>query len=103
MRKSLSTSRDSEIIEIGSKTKRSPHTRGCYRLDSKRLLEYVGKPLPRITRADLQGFAQSLTEEGLAPISCARTLAAAKSLFGFANRLRLPPANPAAELALHIY
>jgi integrase/recombinase XerD len=95
--------RDSQIIDIWLEKCRSPHTRGCYRRDSKRLLEYAGKPLVRITLADLQGFAQSLAEEGLAPISCARSLAAVKSLFGFANRMRCLPVNPAAELALPSY
>lgn len=52
---------------------------------------------------DLQSFAQSLVQAGLAPISQARTLAAVKSLFGFCLRMRYVPANPAAELALPCY
>jgi len=38
----------------------SPHTRGCYRRDSERLLEHAKKPLASITLADLQSFAQTL-------------------------------------------
>jgi hypothetical protein len=52
---------------------------------------------------DLQSFAQSLVEDGLAPISRARTLAAVKSLFGFCLRMHYVSANPAAELTLPSY
>jgi integrase/recombinase XerD len=96
----LLSSRDSHIIELWLQRQASPHTRGCYRRDAGRLLAHVAKPLNRLTLGDLQGFAQSLVEEGLAPISRARTLAAIKSLFGFCQRMRYVPANPAAELAL---
>jgi integrase/recombinase XerD len=63
----------------------------------------VAKPLNRLTLGDLQSFAQSLIEDGLAPISRARTLAAVKSLFGFCQRMRFVPRNPAAELSLPCY
>jgi len=56
-----------------------------------------------VTLGDLQGFAQSLEDDGLAPISRARTIAAIKSLFGFCHRTRYLPANPAAELSLPRY
>jgi site-specific recombinase XerD len=59
--------------------------------------------LNRLTLGDLQGFAQSLIQAGLAPISRARTLAAVKSLFGFCQRMRYVTANPAAELSLPCY
>jgi integrase/recombinase XerD len=42
-------------------------------------------------------------DEGLAPISCVRTIAAIRSLFGFCQRMRYLPANPAAELPLPCY
>jgi hypothetical protein len=45
-------------------------------------------PLMYTTLGHLEGFAQSLVEDGLAPISRARTLAAVKSLFGFCQRMR---------------
>ena len=97
------SSRDSKIVDLWLEKHPSPHTRGCYQLDSERLLNHAKKPLARITLADLQGFAQSLTSVGLAPISRARTLAAVKSLFGFCCRMRYLPVNPAAELALPSY
>src|ERR1035437_7561150 len=97
------SSRDSHIIELWLARQASPHTRGCYRRDADRLLVHVSKPLSRLTLGDLQSFAQSLIEAGLAPISRARTLAGVKSLFGFCHRMRYVPANPAVELALPCY
>jgi integrase/recombinase XerD len=97
------SSREAKIIEIWLENHANPHTRDCYHRDSKRLLDFAEKPLARITLSDLQGFAQSLTDEGLAPISRARTIAAIKSLFGFCHRMLYISANPAAELALPIY
>ena len=67
------------------------------------MFAHVCKPLNRLTLGDLQSFAQSLIEDGLAPISRARTLAAVKSLFGFCQRMRHISANPADELALPCY
>jgi integrase/recombinase XerD len=99
----MASSRDSHIIELWLGRQASPHTRGCYRRDVRRLLAYVPKPLNQITLGDLQGFAQSLIRDGLAPISRVRTLAAIKSLFGFCQRMRYLPANPATELALPCY
>ena len=94
------SSRDAKIVELWLEKQPSPHTRYCYRLDSERLLNHVKKPLVRITLADLQSFAQSLTNSGLAPISRARSLAAVKGLFAFCHRMRYLPVNPAAELTL---
>src|SRR5262249_20388261 len=94
------SSKDNRIITLWLERQPSPHPRGCYQRDSAKLLEHVGKPLSRMTLGDLQSFAQSLIGSGLAPISRARTLAAVKSLFAFCHRMRLLPANPAAELAL---
>jgi integrase/recombinase XerD len=99
----MTHSRDAEIIEIWVDKYPSPHTRSCYRRDSKRLLDFAKKPLARITLADLQAFSQFLAGSGLAPISRGRILAAAKSLFAFAHRMRYVPVNPAAELALPRY
>jgi site-specific recombinase XerD len=95
--------RDSKIIDLWLASHPNAGTRSCYQRDSARLLAHVRKPLGRITLGDLQSFAESLIEAGLAPISRARTLAATKSLFGFCQRLRYLPANPAAELTLPRY
>ena len=61
------------------------------------------KPLAASRLGDLQSFAQSLDDDGLAPISRARTIAAIKILFGFCHRMRYLAANPAAELVLPRY
>jgi integrase/recombinase XerD len=61
------------------------------------------KLLKDITLADLQAFAQSLADAGLAPIYRAQTLAAIESLFGFCQRMRHIASNPAAELTLPVY
>ena len=82
------SSRDAEIIGLWVEKQHRPHTRGCYRHDSERLLNHAEKPLCRITLADLQSFAQELANSGLAPISRVRTLAAVKSLFAFCYRMR---------------
>ena len=103
IRKVMVFSRDSQIIGLWLQSQASPHTRGCYGRDFGRLLEHVRKPLSRISLGDLQGFAQALIDDGLAPISRARTIAAIKSLFGFCHRMRYLPINPAAELALPRY
>jgi integrase/recombinase XerD len=94
---------DSEIINQWLQAQASPLTQGCYRRDANRLLTHVRKPLNRIGLGDLQSFAQSLVEEGLAPISRARTLGAIKSLFGFCSRLRYLAVSPATELSLPRY
>ncbi len=97
------SSRDTEIVELWLERQASPHTRSCYQRDAARLLAFTAKPLEHINLGDLQRFAQSLIQAGLAPISRVRTLAAVKSLFGFCQRMQYIAANPAAELALPSY
>ena len=94
---------DAKIIGLWLERQASPLTQSCYRRDSKRLLAFVRKPLNQIELADIQGFSQSLITDGLAPVSRVRTLAATKSLFGFCQRTRYLPANPAEELLLPSY
>jgi site-specific recombinase XerC len=78
----MSSSRDTEIIELWLAKQSSPHTRSCYRRDVERILSCTIKSLKDITLADLQRFAQSLVDAGLSPISRARTTAALKSRTG---------------------
>ena len=94
---------DSTILKLWLNSQTSPHTRSCYRRDADRLLAHVSKPLNDIDLGDLQDFAESLVEAGLAPVSRLRTLAAVKSLFGFCCRMKYLAANPASELALPAY
>lgn len=97
------TSEDFRIIQLWLDRQSSPLTRSCYQRDVNRLLRHACKPLGNIGLADLQGFAQSLAQAGLAPASRARTLAAVKSLFGFCVRMRYIALNPAAEVVLPRY
>ena len=55
------SSRDAKIIKIWTEKYPNPNTRYCYHFDSERLLKCVKKPLSRITLADLQAFAESLS------------------------------------------
>src|SRR5262252_5206909 len=99
----MPSTHDSSILSLWLQRQKSVHTRGCYERDSRRLLAHVRKPLARVGFADLQSFAQSLVDRGLAPISRVRTIAAIKSLFSFCTRTRYLPLNPAAELAFPSY
>ena len=95
--------RDAEIIRMWLERQPSPLTRDCYKRDAGRLLEDAGKPLRALDLGDLQKFTQSLSDQGLAPISRARTIAAVKSLFGFCFRMRFIKSNPALELRMPKY
>jgi len=90
---------DGQLIELWLYG-RPLHTQRAYAGDIARFLGRAGKPLPAVTLADLQGFADSLS--ALAPASRYRTLSAVKSLLAFGHRvgylpfdagraLRLPP------------
>ena len=99
----MRSSQDAQIIELWLNRQASPHTRSCYRRDVDRLVHFLRKPLTGVTLGDLQGFAQSLIDSGLAPVSRLRTIAAIKSLFGFCVRMYRFCTNPAAELPLPRY
>ncbi len=79
---------------------RSPHTQRAYRADVERFLGFCGKPLPAVTLADLQAWADHLESQGLAPASRARALSAVKSLLAWAHRAGLLPVNVGAALRL---
>lgn len=66
---------------------RSPATQEAYQGDVRRLCRFVGRPLRQTALADLQRFSDSLEQDGLAPASQHRILAAVKSLFAFGCRL----------------
>lgn len=96
---SSATASDDHLIEIWLHG-RPAHTERAYRADADRFRSRAGKPLRLMTLADLQQFADSLSE--LAPASRYRILSSVKSLFAFGHRtgylafdvgrvLRLPP------------
>src|SRR5580692_5356001 len=74
---------DVQLLEIWLHG-RSRHTQRAYRADVDHFLAWTHKPFLQVTLADLQGFADSLSE--LAPASRYRTLSAIKSLLAFAHR-----------------
>jgi integrase/recombinase XerD len=76
---------------------RSPHTQRAYVADAERFRAYVGQ-LTTATLGAVQGFSDSL--QGLAPSSQARTLAAAKSLLSFGQRIGYLPMNVGAAVRL---
>jgi site-specific recombinase XerD len=78
------TDPDGQLIELWLNG-RSLHTQRAYRADIERFRAGAGKPLTRVTLADLQNFAGAL--EKLAPASRCRILSAVKSLFAFGHRI----------------
>ena len=78
---------------------RSPHTQRAYSADAARFWAYVG-PLSTSTLGDVQAFADALEAQNLAPSSRARTLAAAKSLLSFGQRIGYLSVNLGAAVQL---
>lgn len=79
---------------------KSPCTAEYYRLYARRFLKFVGKPLHLVTLAEVQGFATSLEESGLAVSTQYTILAAIKSLLSFGNKTGVLPVNVGALLTL---
>jgi len=76
---------DQQLIALWLHGKR-PHTQRAYGADVQSLLTFVhGKPLAAVTLAELQDFADSLSE--LSANSRKRTLSSVKSLFAFGQRI----------------
>jgi integrase/recombinase XerD len=84
----LSLTPDAHLLELWLHG-RSPNTRRAYRADAERFQLRAGKALAAVTLADLQAFADSLSES--APASRYRTLSAVKSLLAFGHRLGYLP------------
>lgn len=79
---------------------KSVHTQRYYRRTAHQFLAWVGKPLERVTLADVQEYATTLETSGLAKSSQARAIASIKSLFTFIHKqLGILRVNPAAPLA----
>lgn len=79
---------------------RSPHSTRAYQANAGRFLAFVATPLPAVTLADLQRYADSLAQDDLAPASQARMLAAVKSLLTFAHTTGFIPYNVGRGLRL---
>lgn len=82
---------DAELVTVWLGTKGSAHTRRAYAADAARFLAFIeGRPLARVTVADLGAFIDSLTG---AASSRARTVGAVKSLLAFGHRTGFLPFN----------
>jgi len=79
---------------------RSPHSARAYSANIRRFFAYVEKPLAAVTLIDLQGYADALAADDLAPASQARMLAAVKSLLTFAHTTGYLSFNPGRGLRL---
>ena len=88
---------DAQLIEIWLHG-RPLHTQRAYAGDVARFCAAARKPLPSVTLADLQSFADSL--ESLAPASRCRTLSAVKSLLAFGHRIGYLPLDVGRALRL---
>lgn len=79
---------------------KSPRTQAYYRLYAQRFLKFVGKPLHLVTLAEVQGFATSLEEQGLAKSTQRTIMAAVRSLISFGNKSEILPKNVGALVEL---
>lgn len=79
---------------------KSPRTQSYYRFYARRFLEFVGKPLHLVTLAEMQGFAISLEEEGLAKSTQRTIMAAVRSFISFGNKSEILPKNVGALVQL---
>ena len=75
---------------------RSAATQRAYSSDSTRFLRFVGKPLRSIKLADVQAFADSMSDR--APATRARAINVVKSLLSFGHRVGYLPFNVAAAV-----
>ena len=91
------SNRDDHLIRMWIHGK-SEHTQRNYRRIVAEFRAFVSKPLRDVTLGDLQDYADSLTEK--APGTQAVTLAAVKSLLGFAHKLGYTPFDVGRALKL---
>lgn len=95
----LATTASEQLVNMWLHGK-SLHTAEYYRLYAKRFLEFVGKPLHLVTLAEVQGFATSLEESGLAQSTQRTIMAAVRSLISFGHKSDVLPKNVGALVEL---
>lgn len=80
-------SSDLELVQLWLSGK-ADNTRRAYRRDLEEFIDYVDKPIQRVTLGDVQAFRHRLEDErNLATATVARKLATIKSLFTFAHKI----------------
>ena len=93
-------SQDVRLVDLWLALKASPHTRRAYAFDARRFLEFVRKPLFRVTLADFEAWAAQLGQGSLKPATRNRALTAVKSLLSFAQTTGYLPFNVGAAVKL---
>ena len=90
---------DAKLIELWCHGK-SPQTQRYYRLEAARFLEFVGKPLAKVTLLDAQAYCDYLHGTRLSVSSQNRAIAAVKALFGFGYKIGVLRVNVGAAIKL---
>ena len=91
---------DAQLVRLWLGAKASPETRRAYAGEIARFLVFAGKPLPRVSLADLQAYAEALNSDSLKTSSQNRALTAIKSLLSFGHETGYLPFNVGAALKL---
>jgi integrase/recombinase XerD len=92
---------DAYLTHLRVERRLADHTLESYSRDLQRLGEFAAaleKPVQRLDRHDLEGFVDSLMNEGLSPRSVARTVAAVRGFYRFAVLTQHLKTNPADDL-----
>lgn len=84
---------DAHLIHIWLSTKTSSETRRAYMREVARFLAFAKKPLVQVTLADLQVYAENLSQGGLKITSQNRALTTIKSLLSFGQETGYLPFN----------
>ena len=79
---------------------KSEHSQEAYRRDVEQFIDYVDLPLHLIKLQNFWDWVDFLRARGLKPSSCARKLAAVKSLFSFGHRIGYFEFNVGAAVTL---
>lgn len=93
-------SQDVRLVQLWLSLKASPHTRRAYASDVRGFLEFVAKPLLRVTLADFEAWAAHPGQGSLKTASRNRALTAVKSLLSFAQSTGYLPFNVGAAVKL---
>src|SRR5438093_1582430 len=78
----------------------APRTVEAYRRDLRSVAAWLGKPVARASREDLERYLAELRAQGKAASTIARRLAALRSLYRHQILLGTREDNPAAEIDL---
>jgi integrase/recombinase XerD len=92
---------DRYLTHLRVERRLADHTIESYSRDLQRLGEFcasIEKPVQRLDRRDLERFVDGLMNEGLSPRSVARSVAAVRGFYRFAELTQQVTSNPADDL-----